>query len=191
MRHSKIKKITLNNQTITYTQRISTQARNLRLSISPDGRIMATKPWGISETDLEKFITQKANWILKYINEFKSKPKINLFTKDREDYCKNKELARQCITDKIKYFNTNYCFQYKRVSIKNQTSIWGSCSHQNNLNFNYRIIFLPKEIADYIVVHELCHLKEHNHSKNFWNLVARTIPDHKELRKQLRKYSLE
>jgi predicted metal-dependent hydrolase len=67
-----------------------------------------------------------------------------------------------------------------------QRSRWGSCSRKGNLNFNYKLIQLPQELADYIVVHELCHLKQFNHSHAFWNLIAETIPNHIELRKILK-----
>jgi len=67
-------------------------------------------------------------------------------------------------------------------------SRWGSCSVSGNLNFNYKLIHLPEDIAEYIVAHELCHLAEFNHSKKFWELVSKTIPDHKLRRKRLKKY---
>jgi predicted metal-dependent hydrolase len=68
-----------------------------------------------------------------------------------------------------------------------QKSRWGSCSRKKNLNFNYKLIQLPLELADYIVVHELCHLQEFNHGQGFWNLVGETIPDYKARRDELRK----
>ncbi len=70
--------------------------------------------------------------------------------------------------------------------IKNHKTRWGSCSELGNLNFNYKLIFLPDAIVDYIVVHEICHLIEFNHSQDFWRLVARTIPNFRELRHELR-----
>lgn len=83
------------------------------------------------------------------------------------------------------YFKDNYCddfksFEYKKVTIRDQRSRWGSCSSLRNLNFNYRIIDLDKDLADYIIVHELCHLVEMNHYKSFWDLVAISIPDYKD-----------
>jgi hypothetical protein len=70
--------------------------------------------------------------------------------------------------------------------IKNTSSRWGSCSRLGNLNFNYKIVFLPPELQDYLVVHELCHLGQFNHSQSFWNLVKKTIPEYLRLRKNLR-----
>lgn len=108
----------------------------------------------------------------------------------RRDYLNNKEKAREFVKSRVEYFNNFYGYNYNRISIKDTKTRWGSCSTKFNLNFNYKIIFLPPEIADYIIVHEICHLKEMNHSPNFWILVAHTLPNYKNLRKRLRDISL-
>src|SRR3989339_1317391 len=92
------------------------------------------------------------------------------------EYILNKEYARAFVHNRLQVLNQHYRFDYKRVSIRNQKTRWGSCSKRGNLNFNYRIVSLPIHLADYVIVHELCHLEEFNHSQNFWNLVARAIP---------------
>ena len=94
--------------------------------------------------------------------------------------------AEEVIHDRLQFFNEHYQFKYNRVTLRNQKTRWGSCSHLKNLNFNWRLIMAPIEVIDYMVVHELCHLKEMNHSKRYWNLVAVTIPNHKTVRKWLR-----
>lgn len=101
-------------------------------------------------------------------------------------YRKSKEAARVVIAEKVKKYNAIYQYRLGRVSIRNQKTKWGSCSKNGNLNFNYKILFLEERLADYIVVHELCHLQELNHSQKFWNLVARVFPNHKHIRKELR-----
>ena len=106
--------------------------------------------------------------------------------RSRVEFLANKELARSLVNAKIEHFNQTYGFMVKRVSIRNQRSRWGSCSKKGNLNFNYRLVLLPPLVADYIIVHELCHLGEFNHSKKFWALVAKAIPNHKQLKKDLR-----
>lgn len=100
---------------------------------------------------------------------------------------KKKEQAKGFVESRLEHFNRFYGFKINRVAIKNQTTRWGSCSSRGNLNFNYRIMYLRKELADYLVVHELCHLKEMNHSKRFWALVKQTIPNYVELNKELRR----
>jgi len=109
----------------------------------------------------------------------------------RKDYLKHKEYARKLVHEKIEKFNSFYQFKFNRVSIKDTKSRWGSCSIHKNLNFNYKIVLLPERMAQYIVVHELCHLKEFNHSQRFWSLVERTIPEYKEIRGELKIKGIE
>lgn len=109
----------------------------------------------------------------------------------RNNYLHHKEYACQLIQQKIEKYNAYYGFSYNRIAIKNLKSRWGSCSSKRNLNFNYKIIYLPERIADYIIVHELCHLGELNHSGKFWKLVAQIFPDYRVLRSQLKKVRLE
>lgn len=78
-------------------------------------------------------------------------------------------------------------FVFNRVAIKNHTSRWGSCSKKGNLNFNYKIMYLPERLAEYIVAHELCHLKVLNHSREFWDLLKTVLPDCHLRRQELRK----
>ncbi len=106
--------------------------------------------------------------------------------RNRRQYLKVREHARALVHERIAHFNAAYGFAVGKVFIKNHRSRWGSCSEKGNLNFNYKLAFLPPELADYIIVHELCHLGEFNHSANFWNLVARTVPDHTAVRRRLR-----
>ncbi len=101
------------------------------------------------------------------------------------DYNKNKELARRILTEKVHIYNKFYNLQYNRIAIKNQKTRWGSCSSLKNLNFNYKLIYLPDHLINYVVVHEICHLKELNHGKNFWHLVAVAVPDYKDRVREL------
>jgi predicted metal-dependent hydrolase len=102
-------------------------------------------------------------------------------------YLVHKEKAREMVRERLEHYNAFYHFPYKRIAIKNQKSRWGSCSEKGNLNFNYRLVHLPPPLADYVVVHELCHLGEFNHSKRFWALVEQTVPDWRARRAALTK----
>jgi len=102
-------------------------------------------------------------------------------------YEAHKELARSIITERVDFWNGHYNFSYNRIAIRNQRRCWGSCSAKKNLNFNYRLIFLPEELMDYIVVHELCHLEHLNHGKDFWNTVGRAMPEYAARRAHLRR----
>ncbi|MBN2854285.1 M48 family metallopeptidase [Patescibacteria group bacterium] len=123
--------------------------------------------------------------IIRRVKRRKRRSQMTAFSK--ADFLEHKEKAREIILERLKYFSSLYNFSYGRVSIRNQKTRWGSCSRQGNLNFNYRLFHLSPELRDYVIVHELCHLKEFNHSSNFWNLVSKAIPKHRELRRELKK----
>lgn len=101
--------------------------------------------------------------------------------KSQEHYGLNKELARRVIAERVEYYAQMHNFVYNRVSIKNTTTRWGSCSSLRNLNFNYKLAFLDQQLLDYVVVHELCHLRYMNHSKQFWAEVEKILPEYKQL----------
>ncbi len=115
----------------------------------------------------------------------KRRSKVTPFSK--LDFLKNKEEARSLILERLKYFSDLYGFKYGRVSIRNQKTRWGSCSKKGNLNFNYRLVHLSQKLLDYVIVHELCHLKEFNHGSGFWSLVKKEIPNYQEIRRELKK----
>jgi len=107
--------------------------------------------------------------------------------RNRRAFLKYKEEARGLVRERLEIFCKFYGLKLPgRIAIRNTKSRWGSCSKKGNLNFNYRIIFLPPRLADYLIIHELCHLREFNHSPKFWNLVALALPDYKKLRKELK-----
>jgi predicted metal-dependent hydrolase len=95
-------------------------------------------------------------------------------------YQTHKEAARQVIHSRLEYFNQFYEVTYNRVSIRDQRRCWGSCSSKGNLNFSYKLLFLPPCLRDYVVVHELCHLRVLNHSQAFWDTMAVAMPDYAE-----------
>jgi predicted metal-dependent hydrolase len=95
------------------------------------------------------------------------------------------------VHSKIKKVNSFYKFRFNKIFIKNQKTRWGSCSNKKNLNFNYKIVFLPDHLIEYLVVHELCHLKEMNHGKKFWRLVEQMIPHYIDAQKELRNFKIQ
>lgn len=109
---------------------------------------------------------------------------IKTVKKTLEVFYKSK--AEEVIHDRLQYFNEYYKLKYNRVTMRNQKSRWGSCSIRKNLNFNWKLVMAPIEVLDYVVVHEMCHLKEMNHSVRFWKLVSEKMPDYKMYRKWLR-----
>ncbi|MFA6524940.1 MAG: SprT family zinc-dependent metalloprotease [Patescibacteria group bacterium] len=183
--------ITIDNQALTYTVRKSLRARSMRLAVHSDGTVVVTMPFRFPGSLADKFVHEKYDWIIRKIAYFKQskKPASRVYTK--KDYLKYREAAKKFALERVEHFNATYNFTYNRISIRNQKTRWGSCSGKGNLNFNYKIIHLPLRIADYIIVHELCHLKQMNHSKNFWDLVGVFFSDHKAIRKELKRLSID
>ena len=126
--------------------------------------------------------------IYNYFNLFlrPTKKRGRKIKKPNTRYLKYKEETRAIVHERLVFWNHFYNFTYKKVFIKNQKTRWGSCSRKGNLNFSYKLVFLPIYLVDYIIVHELCHLGEFNHSANFWALVAKTIPNHRHLKNELK-----
>jgi predicted metal-dependent hydrolase len=97
-----------------------------------------------------------------------------------------RKLAKKSLVARVHTIADNLNFEIGRISIRGQKTRWGSCSKTGNLSFNYILLKFRKEVVDYVIIHELCHLKEMNHSEKFWRLVAGFCPDYKKLRKELR-----
>lgn len=121
---------------------------------------------------------------------FKRKPR-KATAKSKVEFKELSPTARALVHERLDHFNHHYGFLYGKVFIRNGRTRWGTCSSLGNLGFNYRIVKLPPALQDYIVVHELCHLAHMDHSVNFWQRVAETIPDWKARRKALQKYRLD
>ncbi|MFH1551372.1 MAG: SprT family zinc-dependent metalloprotease [bacterium] len=180
------KQIILGNKKIEYILKNSIRARRMRLAIHYTGDFIITKPLFLSKKDVEQFIIEKSNWILSKIEYFKKFNDNPFLKNDKKNYLKYKDEALRIAYARIDCFNRIYNLDFNRISIKNQKTRWGSCSRKKNLNFNYKIALLQEDIADYIIVHELCHLKELNHSQRFWDLVAKAIPNYLDIRKRLK-----
>lgn len=181
------KKILLRGREIEYDLKKSRRARRMRMNISCGGNLSVIIPRSFDFDSVEKFIVEHTGWILNKIEYFKKLKNKIFLGGSRREYSENKKAALALVRGRVEYFSENYNFCYGRISIRNQRTRWGSCSRKGNLNFNYKLIFLLPKVADYIIVHELCHLREFNHSASFWRLVAEIIPDYREIRKELRR----
>lgn len=180
------KRMCISGRCIEYTLVSSHRAKRIRINVYGDGAVRVTSP-RLMMTAAESFVMKKSQWIFKkldYVKEFPA-PVIRK-RKERTNFLRYRDDALRLAHEKVRQFNSHYGFAVNSICIRNQKTRWGSCSKKGNLNFNYKIAFLSPRLSDYIVVHELCHLAELNHSPNFWRLVARTIPDHADMRKELK-----
>lgn len=184
------RELNYNNQKINYQLRSSKRARLMRLAIYGDGLLVVTKPRRLNEAFVEHFLKQKINWIIDKIGNVSKIKNPNLGRDNNQHFLVHKGMALNLIQEKIVELNKNYNFKYNRICVRNQITRWGSCSKKRNLNFNYKLLFLAPALTDYIIVHELCHLREFNHSANFWKLVEKGFPEYKRARAELRNIRL-
>jgi len=129
--------------------------------------------------------------IFSILKRKKTKKSVKATTK----YLVQKEITRKFVKERLEFYQNIYAYhgydlKFKRIAIRDQKTRWGSCSSKSNLNFNYKLTLIPEYLADYVIVHELCHLKEMNHAKSFWDLVSIVMPNYLELREELRKVNL-
>ncbi len=187
------KSIKLLNIDINYLLKINKRSKGIKLVVYPGGKVIVTVSRYVPQFIINKFLISKSDWIIERIKHFsKIKPILVKSKKEeREEYLKYKDEAFVLVKNKLNYFNKFYSYSWHKITIKNQKTRWGSCSRKGNFNFNYKIVLLPSDLSDYIIVHELCHLKELNHSKRFWDLVALTIPKYKEIRRELMSNNLK
>ena len=156
----------------------------MRVAVYPDGAVRVTVPRVFSARTLEKFLAKYASWIEKAVA--RTDGRTVLYGK-KALVRAYKEHAEKLAQARCAHFAALYGVSYKKISIRAQKARWGSCSRAGNLSFNYKIALLPPDMADYVIVHEVCHLLAFDHSPRFWGFVARTVPEHKRLRAVLRR----
>lgn len=184
------KTIELHKKNVNYTLKVSKRARRMRLAMYCDGTLVVTAPSTMRESIIEQFMIRKSQWILDKLSYFTEIAKKMTILEPKPSFQENKESALVFVRNRLKILNETYKFTYNTINIKDQKTRWGSCSKKGNLNFNYRIANLPPHLTDYIIVHELCHLKEFNHSQKFWNLVAKAIPEYRDIQNELREHQI-
>jgi predicted metal-dependent hydrolase len=175
------------DKVIEYSVKESTLAKRMRVAVYADGDVVATKPIKTSFDILRIFIESKKHWIVKKLEEKKIQVVPELKENSRIHYLKHKIEARNLVNMKLEKWNKDLEYEYKNIKVKQLKSRWGSCSANRELSFNYKILFLPEIIQDYIVIHELCHLKEMNHSKKFWVLVGSSLPNYLSIKEKIKR----
>ncbi len=173
-----------NIPTIPYELKRYKKSKTVKLMIRANGEVLVTAPTRTSKRSIDNFVFDKQDWIKQRLDLIESLPQPHVKTKPG-DYLKYKKQALELVKEKIEKINKHYNFEYKNISIRDQKTRWGSCSSKGNLNFSYKIALIPDIYAEYIVIHELCHLKEMNHGENFWKLVEETMPEYKRIRNEL------
>lgn len=184
------KKMKLNGKEFIYFLKINKRQKNVILKFK-EGKFVVSASKSVPKYIIEKFINKSNKWIEKRKKiEAKEKKSMKNITFDEKVFDNLKESALALVNERLNHFNKYYKFDYNKITIRCQKTRWGSCSSGKNLSFNVNILILTKEEQDYLIVHELCHLKEMNHSKNFWILVEKKIQKQKEIKKKLKMYRL-
>lgn len=164
---------------IAYTIKKSHKAKRVSIRINRDKAVIVTIPQYIPQSIARQFVKSKEGWIQEQLARLPD----NIYT--QQHYLEHRDRARVIITARVVYWAEVMGLSYNRLSIRNTTTRWGSCSSKRNLNFSYRLMFLEPELMDYVVIHELAHLVEMNHSRRFWNIVSTYCPDYQQWRKEL------
>ncbi|MBQ9080606.1 MAG: M48 family metallopeptidase [Clostridia bacterium] len=143
-------------------------------------QVIVRAPLRVRDADIQKFVTEHSAWIEKQLKKVSERAKQyeNTVPLSREQICELTETARRVIPERVKYFAPLVDVDYGRITIRSQRSRWGSCSGKGNLNFNCLLMLAPPEVLDSVVVHELCHRKQMNHSELFYREVLRVCPEY-------------
>ena len=153
-----------------------------------DGTVEVRAPYRMSEAQIRDFLEKHRAWIEKTLEkDRKLKAELkNLPTITFEDIKVLAEKAKEVIPERVRYYAGKIGVTYGRITIRNQKTVWGSCTAKGNLNFNCLLMLTPPEVLDSIVVHELCHRKHMNHSTEFYTEVLRVYPDYRKWEKWLK-----
>ena len=169
---------------------IRSNRKTVAIQVNSDLSVTVRAPYSASEKDIEEILKKKEAWISRHIEKiketkerFEAEPTEKL---TREKVIALAEEALKVIPERVEYFAKVIGVTYGKITVRNQKTRWGSCSSKGNLNFNCLLMLAPPEVLDYVVVHELCHRKQMNHSKAFWLEVEKVLPNYKEVRKWLK-----
>lgn len=163
---------------------VRSNRRTMAIQVNPDLTVTVRAPMHASRKEIERILQEKENWIQKSIQKLRER-KIS-YEAERIELLSDadmKRLAKQAldyIPGRVAYYAKQVGVDYGRITIRSQKTRWGSCSGKGNLNFNCLLMLTPPEVIDYVVVHELCHRKEMNHSRAFWEEVAKILPGYRE-----------
>ena len=161
---------------------IKSNRKTMASQVNADLTVTVRVPRQAMKKDIDRILKEKEPWILAHIDQIrKKKAEYEASQPERLTKAEINELADKAlkvIPERAKYFAKIIGVNYGRITIRNQKTRWGSCSSKGNLNFNFLLMLTPPEVIDYVVVHELCHRKEMNHSKDFWREVEKVLPNY-------------
>lgn len=167
----------------TDCQIIRSDRKTIAIQITPKGEVIVRCPRRMADADVQTFLEQKRAWIQKQLSQCKpaepfSQAELNRF----------RQQTRSLVTQLAAHYAPIVGVDYGRITVRAQRTRWGSCSSKGKLNFNCLLALVPAQVADYIVVHELCHRREMNHSPRFWAEVEKVLPDYRSCEQWLKRH---
>ena len=165
----------------------STRAKRVSISVRPFKGARVAIPHGVSFKEAARFAQTKADWIKTHLESMKQYERQGHFSSNPADSI-DRLKAKALLTRRLEQLANHNGFSYNRVFIRNQRSRWGSCSSKNNISLNMKLVKLPDELIDYVILHELVHTRNKDHSKAFWAEMDRLVGEGKKMQSKLRKY---
>ncbi len=160
---------------------VSDRARYTRITLPRDGTVRLTVPRRVPLEQARQFLQSKRGWIQRH--------RQDSLLLDRLPTISRAE-ARKVLGGRVRELAQAHGYQYNRVFVRSQRTLWGSCSSRNNINLNMNLLRLPEELRDYVIVHELVHTRHKNHSKEFWRELDKIVGSGKRLQRKLRAFQL-
>lgn len=164
--------------------------RTLSVTVTDKGELLVKAPLAMSEERIRRFLNQKRFWIYKQAKHQMDSMEKRV-NRSEEEVRRLKEQARITLTARTDYYAEILQVKYQKIRIGSQKTRWGSCSSRGTISYNWHLVLMPEIILDYVVVHELCHLIEMNHSPQFWSRVENVLPDYRDRRAWLKKHGDE
>ncbi len=163
---------------------IRSRRKTIAIEIKEDGRVLVRAPYAVSEEKIKNFVQDKASWIRKWQEKLRNRPTPERITCARREELR--VLAKEKILPRVHFWSEMTGLPFGRITITSARHRFGSCSGKNDLSFTLYLALFPQRLVDYVIVHELCHTREHNHSQRFYHLLESIIPDWKALELELK-----
>jgi len=167
----------------------SKRAKHLSITVMPFKGVRVAIPYGVSFEQAEDFVDSRRAWIRKQLKEVKELEEAYEAMSENEDEVNPVE-ARRVLVSRLEQLSAQHGFRYNKVSIRNQKTRWGSCSAKNDISLNMKLLKLPQELVDYVILHELVHTRIKNHTKAFWRALDRIVGNAKALDSRLNQYRM-
>ena len=165
---------------VSPAQIIRSNRKTISIQVDREANVIVRAPYRVSEREIRRFLAEKEAWIRKHQEKIRAQEKAfeGIKPLTREEIETLADQAMKVIPERVAYYAKKIGVTYGRITIRNQKTRWGSCSSKGNLNFNCLLMLTPPEVIDSVVVHELCHRKEMNHSAKFYEEIYRVCPEY-------------